>query len=131
MVSSHRGEEPEAIRAKVGPDLIIVTPGIRPTGTGTDDHARATTPTQTIAAGADYLVVGRPIETHKIRRLRRQRFWPKCRQPSIAGLDSKSREFHSPAPHPRCIIPSSGGRLRLFFAVCCDARSLKHLVWWV
>ncbi|HNK13082.1 MAG: orotidine-5'-phosphate decarboxylase [Nitrospira sp.] len=55
------GEEPEAIRAKVGPDLIIVTPGIRPTGTGTDDHARATTPTQTIAAGADYLVVGRPI----------------------------------------------------------------------
>jgi orotidine-5'-phosphate decarboxylase len=55
------GEEPQAIRAKVGADLIIVTPGVRPVGKGTDDHARATTPTQTIAAGADYLVVGRPI----------------------------------------------------------------------
>ena len=55
------GEEPEAIRAKVGPDLLIVTPGVRPLGKGTDDHARVTTPSQTITAGADYLVVGRPI----------------------------------------------------------------------
>jgi orotidine-5'-phosphate decarboxylase len=55
------GEEPEAIRAKVGPDLLIVTPGVRPLGKGTDDHARVTTPSQTIAAGADFLVVGRPI----------------------------------------------------------------------
>jgi orotidine-5'-phosphate decarboxylase len=38
-----------------------VTPGVRPAGKGVDDHARATTPTQTIAAGADYLVIGRPI----------------------------------------------------------------------
>ena len=55
------GEEPEAIRAKVGPDFLIVTPGVRPAGNSTDDHARPTTPTQTIAAGADYLVIGRPI----------------------------------------------------------------------
>ena len=55
------GEEPEAIRAKVGPGLLIVTPGVRPLGKGTDDHARVTTPSQTIAAGADFLVVGRPI----------------------------------------------------------------------
>ncbi len=55
------GEEPEAIRAKVGPNLVIVTPGVRPAGKSTDDHARVTTPTQTIAAGADYLVIGRPI----------------------------------------------------------------------
>jgi orotidine-5'-phosphate decarboxylase len=55
------GEEPQAIRAKVGPNLTIVTPGVRPAGKGIDDHARATTPTQTIAAGADYLVIGRPI----------------------------------------------------------------------
>ena len=59
MVAS--GEEPEAIRAKVGPNLLIVTPGVRPAGNATDDHARVTTPTQTIAAGADYLVIGRPI----------------------------------------------------------------------
>lgn len=55
------GEEPQAIRAQVGPNLIIVTPGVRPAGAGTDDHARVTTPTQTITAGADYLVIGRPI----------------------------------------------------------------------
>ncbi|MFO0766274.1 MAG: orotidine 5'-phosphate decarboxylase / HUMPS family protein [Nitrospiraceae bacterium] len=42
--------------------MIIVTPGVRPAGKGTDDHARATTPTQTIASGADYLVIGRPIQ---------------------------------------------------------------------
>lgn len=55
------GEEPAAIRQKAGPRFLIVTPGVRPAGKGVDDHARATTPTQTIAAGADYLVIGRPI----------------------------------------------------------------------
>jgi orotidine-5'-phosphate decarboxylase len=55
------GEEPAAIRQKVGAGLTIVTPGIRPAGKGMDDHARATTPSQAITAGADYLVVGRPI----------------------------------------------------------------------
>lgn len=55
------GEEPGILRPKVGPRFAIVTPGVRPAGKGVDDHARATTPTQTIAAGADYLVVGRPI----------------------------------------------------------------------
>ncbi len=55
------GEEPLAIRRRVGRDLVIVTPGIRPAGTEIDDHARATTPAQAIAAGSDYLVVGRPI----------------------------------------------------------------------
>ena len=55
------GEEPQAIRDKVGRNLLIVTPGVRPSGQGSDDHARVTTPTQTIASGADYLVVGRPI----------------------------------------------------------------------
>jgi len=55
------GEEAAAIRGKVGPRFAIVTPGVRPAGKGVDDHARATTPTQTIASGADYLVIGRPI----------------------------------------------------------------------
>lgn len=55
------GEEPGILRPKVGPRFLIVTPGVRPAGKGVDDHARATTPTQTIAAGADYLVIGRPI----------------------------------------------------------------------
>jgi orotidine-5'-phosphate decarboxylase len=55
------GEEAKALRQNVGPQFTIVTPGVRPAGKGVDDHARATTPTQTIAAGADYLVIGRPI----------------------------------------------------------------------
>ena len=55
------GEEAAAIRQKIGPHFGIVTPGVRPVGKGVDDHARATTPTQTIASGADYLVIGRPI----------------------------------------------------------------------
>ena len=55
------GEEPGVLRPKVGPRFVIVTPGVRPAGKDVDDHARATTPTQTIAAGADYLVIGRPI----------------------------------------------------------------------
>jgi orotidine-5'-phosphate decarboxylase len=55
------GEEAGVLRPKVGPRFLIVTPGVRPAGKGVDDHARVTTPTQTIAAGADYLVIGRPI----------------------------------------------------------------------
>jgi orotidine-5'-phosphate decarboxylase len=55
------GEEPGVLRPKVGPRFLIVTPGVRPAGKDVDDHARVTTPTQTIAAGADYLVIGRPI----------------------------------------------------------------------
>jgi len=55
------GEEPAAIRKKLGEGFLIVTPGIRPSGARADNHARVTTPTQAINAGADYLVVGRPI----------------------------------------------------------------------
>ena len=43
------------------PNLLIVTPGIRPAGSGSDDHKRSMSPFDAIKAGADYLVVGRPI----------------------------------------------------------------------
>jgi len=59
------GEEAAVIREKVGKDLLIVTPGIRPANEGTDDHARVSTPANAIKAGADYLVVGRPIRDAK------------------------------------------------------------------
>jgi orotidine-5'-phosphate decarboxylase len=57
------GQEAAAIREAAGPDLIIVTPGIRPKGSAAGDQARITTPSRAIEAGADYLVVGRPITT--------------------------------------------------------------------
>lgn len=55
------GQEAGPIRRETGADFMIVTPGIRPAGSDTQDQARVTTPAKAIAAGADYLVVGRPI----------------------------------------------------------------------
>ena len=53
--------EASAIRAAVGPDLLLVTPGIRPANTAIDDQKRIMTPRMAIENGSDYLVVGRPI----------------------------------------------------------------------
>ncbi len=55
------GGEPQLIRQQVGRNLVIVTPGIRAEKGSRDDHARVSTPGSAIAAGSDYLVVGRPI----------------------------------------------------------------------
>ena len=49
------------IREACGGDFLIVTPGIRPAGSAAADQARAATPAAALTAGADYLVVGRPI----------------------------------------------------------------------
>jgi len=59
VVASPR--EISALRQACGPDILIVTPGIRPASAATDDQARIATPASAIAVGADYLVVGRPI----------------------------------------------------------------------
>lgn len=53
--------EAEALRAAMGPDFKLVTPGIRPEWAAADDQKRITTPAQAVALGADYLVIGRPI----------------------------------------------------------------------
>ena len=53
------------IRKACGPDLQIVTPGIRPANTDHEDQQRVTTPADAIRAGANYLVVGSPIRLAK------------------------------------------------------------------
>lgn len=53
--------EIEAIRQACGPDFKIVTPGIRPDWSASNDQKRITTPRQALDLGADFMVIGRPI----------------------------------------------------------------------
>jgi orotidine-5'-phosphate decarboxylase len=59
VVSS--AHEAAALRREFGDDFLIVTPGIRPASSASDDQRRVVTPAEAIRAGADVLVVGRPI----------------------------------------------------------------------
>jgi orotidine-5'-phosphate decarboxylase len=54
-------QETPVIRKACGNDLLIVTPGVRPASSATDDQKRVATPYQAILSGSDFLVVGRPI----------------------------------------------------------------------
>ncbi|MBP7706472.1 MAG: orotidine-5'-phosphate decarboxylase [Candidatus Aminicenantes bacterium] len=54
-------QEIEVLRKEYGPELLIVTPGIRPVWAAAQDQKRIMTPAEAVAKGADYLVIGRPI----------------------------------------------------------------------
>ena len=54
-------EEAKAVRAILGPNMALVTPGIRPNGSDKGDQKRVATPADALKAGASHLVVGRPI----------------------------------------------------------------------
>lgn len=58
VASAH---EARALRGHLGQDFTIVTPGVRPAGSGHNDQARVVTPAEAVAAGSTYIVVGRPI----------------------------------------------------------------------
>ena len=62
VASAH---EARNIRDKCGDNFLIVVPGVRPTQTSADDQSRVAAPAEAIRAGADYLVVGRPITSAK------------------------------------------------------------------
>jgi orotidine-5'-phosphate decarboxylase len=55
------GDDVGLVRRAVGPDALLVVPGIRPGGQPANDHARVLTPGEAMERGADYVVVGRPI----------------------------------------------------------------------
>ncbi|WP_319379638.1 orotidine-5'-phosphate decarboxylase [Thiomicrorhabdus sp.] len=54
-------QEASLLRKEVGDDFCLVTPGIRPQGSATDDQKRVMTPKEALQAGSSYLVIGRPI----------------------------------------------------------------------
>jgi len=54
-------QEVALVRDAVGPDVVLITPGVRPAGADVNDQARVATPEQALSDGADLLVVGRPI----------------------------------------------------------------------
>jgi orotidine-5'-phosphate decarboxylase len=53
--------EVAAVRAEVGAEITLITPGVRPGGSAAGDQSRVATPAEALAAGADLLVIGRPI----------------------------------------------------------------------
>ena len=53
------------LRERFGQELLIITPGVRPAGSSADDQKRVITPGEAIRAGANYIVVGRPILRRK------------------------------------------------------------------
>ena len=59
MVASPR--EIRMIKEACGPDFVVVTPGIRPASSAQDDQKRTMTPAQALEAGADFMVIGRPV----------------------------------------------------------------------
>jgi orotidine-5'-phosphate decarboxylase len=55
------GDDVAVVREAMGEDFLLVVPGIRPSSSSLNDHARVLTPEEALQAGADHLVVGRPV----------------------------------------------------------------------
>ncbi|MEL1134189.1 orotidine-5'-phosphate decarboxylase [Desulfitobacterium sp. THU1] len=68
-------QESQVLREHLGPDFLVITPGIRPRGSETHDQARTLTPIEALEAGSSYLVVGRPITQAPSPRQALERLW--------------------------------------------------------
>jgi orotidine-5'-phosphate decarboxylase len=55
------GEDVATVREVLGPQALLVVPGIRPGGQPANDHARVLSPAEALERGADHIVVGRPV----------------------------------------------------------------------
>ena len=82
------GEEARELRRELGADFLLVTPGIRPSQAAAEDQKRVSTPAAAVAAGADYIVVGRPIHA--------------AADPRQAALAIKE-EIANPASREKCV----------------------------
>ena len=112
-------QEVAAVRAEVGPDITLITPGIRPPGADSDDQARIATPVEAIKAGADLLVIGRPITRASdpgaaaatiAASLRRAAPAPSlARRPARPGIDPPSRHRRHHAQSAGRISASAWG----------------------
>jgi orotidine-5'-phosphate decarboxylase len=79
------------IRRSVRQPFVVLTPGVRPAWAGTDDQKRVMTPGDAVRAGADYLVVGRPVLKEKDRRRAVQRILEEIEIPSGIGKKGSRR----------------------------------------
>ena len=84
-------QEIEIVRKEVGPDFLIVTPGIRPAWAAAQDQKRIMTPAEAVAKGSDYLVVGRPITQAASPPKRSQKIVAGTRSRLKTGADPRRR----------------------------------------
>lgn len=82
-------QEVAAVRASVGDDIVLITPGVRPAGSAAGDQQRIATPAQALAAGADLLVIGRPITGADDPRRAAEMIAEECRSSSSAVPQSR------------------------------------------
>ncbi len=129
-------EEAARLRGIVGQDVLLVTPGIRPAGSEAGDQKRIMTPAAAIKAGADYLVVARPVVAAADQGFRRRPSSPKSprrRAKSPASADRRLQAAISgpvprggePMSDMRLIVAGAGGRMgrALVQAIARDRRS--------
>ena len=84
------GDDVKLVRETMGEEFLIVVPGIRPSSSSLNDHARVLTPEEALASGADHLVVGRPVidaddPAGAARSILREVHWPGADAPSTGG----------------------------------------------